>query len=557
VRGGERPSLDRLAFLIIGLLIVWKLVFLLFFTVHTRYVMDEYIQASYSLLIPDGFYTRVDPIKTVLYIYYFDVARLLAGDANQLMRYARLEALLLAFGMIALCGIAARRLWRSSTATVFSIAVLLSFSNFLEHSFRIRSDTLAAFFSIAALIPLLTPELEWPRVLTSGLLIGLAFISTQKAAYAAVAIGLAILVHSGTLLTRLRRGFVYTGGFLVVLTLYAVYFGGTDVLRVFRMVALGPVPLAVSAGAYAGGSLRMYAWRSLIQNPIAYALCAAGAAASAWNWKNTGPAERAALVASAVITAAYFLHSQPWPYVFVHCLPFLAVFSGRTLAIAPTLRPSVIALLAAAALIPSLMRNVHYTQFDNAQQELTVAQAESLLGPNDRYQDGIGMVPTRRPAWFTWWDGMNAAQLADAVSRGDRSELLNIVRNKPKLWILNYRIRALWGALSPIIESSYVRVYPNVLLSGTALRPGRPVHFENRWPGSYRAYSADGKPIDAMVTIDGIETRLPAFVPQGGHDVVWNGAPGTEDLFLLPANAKLGELRKLPPPFDLYADVYD
>jgi hypothetical protein len=549
------PPLTRLAIALTCVFIAWKLVFLLFFTFNTRYVMDEYIQASYSLLIPDGFYTNVDPIKTVLYVYYFDIARLLGGDANQLMRYARIEGLLLAVGMLALCGVAAWRLWRTTLGALFAVAVLLSFSNFMEHSFRVRSDTLAAFFACASLVPVLAHELSRRRALLAGVFIGLAFISTQKAAYAAVAIGLAILVHSGSWAARLSRGALYTAGFLLVLAAYAVYFGGTDPFRVLRMVAFGPVPLVVSGTSYYT-SLRVFEVRSLLQNPVAYAICAIGAGVSVMRWKRAATSERAALAAATFITGAFFVHSQPWPYVFVHSLPFLSLFAPAATQFRPRVRSDFVVLAVLAALTPTFGRNIHYTRFDNAIQERTVADAERQLAPSDRYQDGTEMIPTRRPAAFVWWDSMNFTLLRQAVAAGDRRGLDAIAAGQPKLWIFNYRVGALWRELQPLIAGSYVRVYPNVLLTGTAVSSGRAASFKNYWPGRYRVFSADGRPRDVRVVVDGVSAALPIFVTAGTHSVALGDAVGQE-LFLLPADASLEDFRSLPPPFELFADVYE
>jgi hypothetical protein len=315
------------------------------------------------------------------------------------------------------------------------------------------------------------------------------------------------------------------------------------------------MPLAVSGAAYYT-SLRVYEVRSLMQNPIAYAICAVGAGGSVVRWKSAAATERAALVAATFITGAFFVHSQPWPYVFVHNLPFLSLFAPAVLRFRPRMRSDLVAIAALAALIPTFARNTHYTQFDNGLQERTVAAAERQLAPPDRYQDGTEMIPTRRPAAFVWWDSMNFTLLRQAVAAGDRRGLDAIAAGQPKLWIFNYRVGALWRELQPLIAGSYVRVYPNVLLTGTAVSSGRVTSFKNYWPGRYRIFSADGRPRDARVVVDGVPAALPLFLTAGTHSVALSDAMGL-DLFLLPADASLEDFRSLPPPFELFADVYD
>ena len=60
--------------------VVMKVVLLAVLSVNTQYVMDEYAQAGYQLEDLDSLYTNYDPVKTVLYIYYYRIA---VGDRSQ------------------------------------------------------------------------------------------------------------------------------------------------------------------------------------------------------------------------------------------------------------------------------------------------------------------------------------------------------------------------------------------------------------------------------------------------------------------------------------------
>ncbi|HEY0592504.1 MAG TPA: hypothetical protein VGF40_12105, partial [Thermoanaerobaculia bacterium] len=150
----ETPFTVRSAHLVVPLLVafcVLKLVFLAFFAVNATYVMDEFAQAGYSRHIEDGFYENLDPVKTVLWVYVYHLARVLADDSNQLMAIARLEGLAMSLLVVVLCAACARRLGRERAAILFTVAVLLSFTNYIERSFRIRADTVAVVFAVAAL----------------------------------------------------------------------------------------------------------------------------------------------------------------------------------------------------------------------------------------------------------------------------------------------------------------------------------------------------------------------------------------------------------------------
>ena len=143
-------TIGRLAFLVLAALLAFRVILLPVLAWNSRYVMDEYGQASYPLYIPSGFYDGLDPIKTVLYIYVFDVAHRFTHDAVDLLHFARMEGVLLAFLAAGVTFGITRRLGRSRFEAWFAVSVLFSFTNFMERSFRIRSDTVAVAFAACA-----------------------------------------------------------------------------------------------------------------------------------------------------------------------------------------------------------------------------------------------------------------------------------------------------------------------------------------------------------------------------------------------------------------------
>ena len=227
--------------------ILAKLPLLALASLRARIVMDEFLQGAFSIVIPDGFYRGYDPVKTVLYVYVFDLARCVTHDAASLMLAARVEGLVLALIVVVLVAWIGKRLGRTTPESLFSVAVLLSFSNFMERSFRVRSDTVSVFFIAAAMTAATWTGVRAAAV--SGVLAGAAFLSTQKAAFGVAALGIGWA--SGALRSTSRTGaprevLAFAAGFASAVLAYAAWFGGfgSGALAVVKMMFLSPLNFA-------------------------------------------------------------------------------------------------------------------------------------------------------------------------------------------------------------------------------------------------------------------------------------------------------------------------
>ncbi len=539
-----------------------KLLFLGWFAWNARFVMDELGLASFfTRWRPSELYASVDPIKTVLHQCFYQLAVLLADDSVELMRIARLETLVLAVAVVAGVFALARRLGWNRAESLFSVCVLLSFSTYLERSFRVRSETLAVLFAVAALGLALAARRRRVAALSAGVATGGAFLTTQKSVYFVLALGLAYLLEAALERPR-RRGLVlallFAAGNLAALAAYGLWFGGGRALEVVAMVFTSPLEVAVVADDYYW-NLRRYVLQTLTHNELAYGLSFLGLAAAAWGWRGLARERRFALVATAVVALFVFAHNQPWPYVFVMVLPFLAAWSPGALRLLAGERGSRPALLLAALFLLafSFARNVEYLAHDNREQVRVMRQAEPLLAPEDRYADGTGMLPTRRWAGEEWvWDAMTLAKIRRQLEAGESPALDRIFLDRPKLWIYNYRVAALWSALGPLLESSYVPVYPNVLLAGVRVEPGRPTELVSFWGGEFGLYDESGRPAATPFTIDGREVAGRVALEPGRYAVA-SPATGGPPLFLLPAGLELPPLGAVDRPIRLYDGVYE
>jgi hypothetical protein len=553
---------DRWLVVLIGTFIAIKVGFVLSFALHGRWVMDEFLAASMPLVIPEGFYGAWDPVKTVLYVYVYAAARAPVADAMGAMTATRLAGFLLAAGTAAFVYRIALSIWRSRTETLLAVAVLFSFSNFAERSYRVRSDTVAVFFEMAALAALTRRDAGRREAILAGLSCGLAFASTQKAVYGLLAAGLAIASGLASRIERRQAAgelIRFAAGFWAVVLLYAVAFGGWSFPSVLRSVFLSPLDLAIHGADVYRGDLKKYVVQTLERNGDLWALGVGGVLLTFSRWPSTGRAGRRGVVAAAVIVALVFAHSQPWPYVFVFAAAAASLFATQVplalvrLGVSRRTAWALVLTLCAT----SLPRNVRYLAHGDSVQRRTVREAESLLAPTDRYFDGTWMVVSRRHAGkVTMWDTKFVSDVRADASLGRFEELDATFAEHPRLVILNFRTFALGPAIRRYLDGSYVRVLPNLLLSGTLVAPGEVVAFVARSPGRYSLYQESGSAARESFLVDGRAVQGATFLDVGPHEVRVDVRSAARAL--LPEGVRLaGPLPARTPPENLFAGVYD
>jgi hypothetical protein len=132
--------------------ILLKLALLATAAFRARFVMDEFalLQFVFSHSYSE-FYRTLDPIKTVLSYFFYEPA-FLAPDSISTALAARGVGLLAALASLLLVFRISLKLTGSRLTAFFPPALLLSFSNFTEHAFRVRTDTIALPFALGALL---------------------------------------------------------------------------------------------------------------------------------------------------------------------------------------------------------------------------------------------------------------------------------------------------------------------------------------------------------------------------------------------------------------------
>ncbi len=561
--GGESPSSGGWVLGEVWLLavaIAAKLGFLVLLAWRSRWVMDEFAQGYFGHGMEDGLYRAIDPIKTALPQWLFATLLHRGLESVEIFHGWRLMTLSAALGVVALVAVIAHRLYASWVAVLLSVMVLLSFSNFLECSFVVRNDSFAIAFAVAAFAIALLARSQAISASASGALAGIAFLCTQKTIYHAAALGCGILLvgfDAGRLRGAVTRGLQFSAGFAAPLISYSIAFGGLQFHEVLRAMFLSPLAFVASLHQYSEG-LGRFVVQTLVRNPVSYVVSAAGLGLAISRWREVSARVKAAALATGFITGLVFMHEQSWPYVFVMAIPFLAIWAPLALQLLPAPRRfwGLAALL--LLLSPSFVRNSQRLSDTSASQFELVRQAERQLAPVDRYFDGMGMIPTRHIAgrypWW-WWDFPNLSNLRMRWDEGDRAEIENILRDQPKLWILNYRLSAFRDRLGPTWSAGTVRISEFLLLTGCRLDPGRETSFQNLWEGEYQLFDRDGRATNEDLLVDGSPCRGGCRLSAGNYRIA---SSASELRFLLPHDfVATGPLPHEGRVRDLFAGIYD
>lgn len=556
------PRIDRLntsARVALGGLVAAKIAFLFVFAWKRRFVMDEFVQFGWAKYIPDRIAAfAATQAKAEGYALFFYPAHLIGWNARSMLLIGRMEMAVLAFGTLALVYGSARSLGQSRSRAALILLVLLSFTNFIERIFETRGDPLSVFFAAAALLVVLRGGGRRWSIVAAGVLGGLAFLATQKAVYFDVALGLA-LVGDGTLDRRFGRG-VERGAWLVLgwllpVVAYCLAFGGAHPLPVAHALFFGPAAVMSPNIPAEYGGLRRFVVQTLAQNALLYAFCFAGMILALRRIARLDGRTRIALIFTLVITVLVFAHNQPWPYVFIMALPFMALWSLELPAALrrwEALRVSAWGVLA-VAIAASFVGNVRYLAIDNHAQLALVARAESMLAPGEVYFDGVGMLPDR-PEPSTLWLDRHA--ILTTFAQGQRSDAWRIfAAAAPKMIIWNYRMDAVEPLLAPLIDRSYVRVAPNIRLAGVRLRLGQAAAFRVPVAGVYALYDESGRPVAGTLTVGGAAAASPVTLRRGPATVTLRSGPAAALLVL--RGGYSGKFEGGPDRRDLFARVYD
>lgn len=547
--------------LLLGVSIAIKVAFIFVFAWHIRIIMDEFAQVGYAKYFANGLFDTIQPPKAVGFAVFYKLAHLTGWDAVSIILIGRMQTALLACGTLLMVYSCARALGEQRLRALFIVLVLLCFTNFMERIFRTRSEPLALFFALTAILVILRGHaLTARKIFIAGILSGLAFLVTQKSAYFNLALGLGLVIEAmlrKDIFTAIVRGFYLTAGWLLSAIAYCFIFGGSDPLHIAQSLIFGPIDVAVyGSDAYYG--IRVYVLQTLLDNTFLYLLCFSGMVIALKRWKVSNEKTRIALIFSFVITTLVFTHNQPWPYVFIMALPFISLWSLAPLDYLfvhnrmPFLKLFFLT-VTTLTILSSYFINISYLKIDNVQQLELVSRAEALLKPGEKYFDGIGMLPNRLEPTTLWLD---AIYVLKTIREGKKSEAWQVfTQSPPKMIIWTNRMTGIHPFIAKAIDNSYVKVAPNIRLAGRLLHIGQQEEFKVPLAGRYQLYSETGAAVSAHVKVEGITITPPITLSADRKMITLLDGP--EKALLLPEGTYDGRFKDGDDVNDLFDNIYN
>ena len=424
-------------------------------------IMDEFQGAvAVNKLASQIPYRDFMPYKTILGYYIQLIPLSLPGDIWSKLIYVKQTMVVI--NTVAIF-FAAQMLARhfNRAAVCLATVALICMSTFLERSGALRVDMLTSWFGLFSLLFMLEK-----RMITSGILVALSFLVSQKGIYFAASAGLALTTHWFFALPdrrTLRNLFRFA---LAALIPIVVYFGingllGDSISSVTNQVVLKHKPIVLSKLLYR--EVGKYWFQTLYRNPFFYGATVL-AIGRLFTKREDNYINWVLGVYGAALFALCIWHKQPWPYFFVLLIPtgyvlIAALFHGE---ISRLGRPSIplLAILLALGIGFPLLRVPTVMKQDNGPQKETVIFADHILTEEDTYLDGVSMIFNHRHAPGLGW--LDRRTLKRIKHRGPKFIIHQIESAKPKLYIHNYRVRSLPKKVKKYLRHSYKHLWGNV-----------------------------------------------------------------------------------------------
>jgi hypothetical protein len=555
IKEGFFLELDQERFLkyVFFLFVFIKLLLLVNYSLSREFIMDEFSQAYKARLLED-FYSSYIPIKNVLYAYFYNIPNWFVGGSVGIAISSRFLSLAAMLGVVYLVYVNSKLLSLSKVGGLVAVCLTLSVTTFMEHGFRIRSETIAILFTNIALCFLLkgAKNSDIKYSVWAGVFIALGFLCTQKAIFFVLAYGIAVVVCDRQYRKNITQACIMGAGFCCTVFLYALYFDFSDPARVILIMLYQPVDLVANAGGHYQ-NLREFIVRTITRNQILYGLYLASVFFSLFSYSSLSKAERIAVISSILLGFMVFLYDQPWPYIFVFVVPIFSVVCS--VFVRECLQYTKHIYLLLIPLFLGIPNNYLYSKVDNNFQFATISKAESLLGTEEVYADGIGMILSRdRSAPDIGLDKMTRDRIYRDWETGGVEKIDALFDGNPKLWIDSYRLNPLWKIVGKRFEQSYVRISPNILLAGQCYGAHENIEYENFWVGEYSFYSSSGEPLALDASRNGISLGESFELGRGQHRIE---REDSGRVCLFPAELSLVPLRVYSRRIPLFLHAYD
>lgn len=457
----------------------------------------ETIHAAYNLasgkIIYRDFWQGHHPL-----LYWLLGGMIPTGEPSVAFLSSRLLGFAMFLTTIVLSGLVAARLGGLGWLTA---ALLLMQTTFVERCLEVRPDSLMTLLVVAALwVGSLRDRSALFRSCVQGALLGLAFVATQKAAIASLAFGCVWLVSAFRQRDWRQVVLPCLVWALPFLSMLAVL-ESQDALEAYILYNLSHPGESIRGNAGASAA-RFSALGPLVvegSRNLAFLGAAVGSVGTAfWLVLRRERSELAPVAVLAVIwIAGLFVMPFPYPYSQVGGLPALAIAIGVAVpswidrpaldeAIRPRVLACVVALLVIAQMASSLPRLLREPGRSNDYQLHLLERVTALTDEGDRVFDLAGLY-FREDAYPVYL--MTGAHYV-RYGQGDYPAIAPwLSEHGLSLFLVNYRTRWLSGEDRNFLQSHFVRVEPNIFMSGSALdglAPGAIKIFEVTRDDRYR-----------------------------------------------------------------------
>lgn len=305
------------------------------------------------------------------------------------------------------------------------------------------------------------------KFLVSGLLLGVAFLISQKAGlYYLPLFGVITVLQPKEFKPFLRVSF----GILIPVVIYILFWGFlSDFKTVIYTMFIQDTIMATSAGL----SVRWYWLKSLKENTFIYLTSFTGL--YPLFWKEQSKELKACLLFTSILFIEAMFLGQPWPHWFILWCPFLA-FPLYTIFIHLETKQleKVIIGVTLLGLIQTTGNLLYRYQFNNEYQKFNLLLLESFLQKGESYLAGVDVHESydQNPSELREMYAMNRIKVFQS-SIDEKKKLVEKFKNSPPhILFYNYRLREFIPEIQALFDEYYYHFWGNIFAYQIRISPG-------------------------------------------------------------------------------------
>lgn len=491
------------------------LCFELYFIPHEILSADEFVFARHIYDYTQHFpYRDFAPYKTVLGYYLYSLPLFFSHAALQPLFYIKNEIAILNTLFIAVSGIWATRFFDKRAVLLTLLAVIANL-HFLISASELRVDMLTSWFCLFAMLALLQHSYR-----LSGMLLGLAFLISQKALWYMVAINGAMLLCYTTFasspfslrtiiqfnLSLCAIIMIYIAGWSAVSSpttvLYSLFYEGYIQSTISWYL---PIYIVCWIAVLSAGPLLFLCWpltgAVFFDKPL-----------------NEGTKQQALFITSmsSIALLLFINYKQAFPYNFVFTIPALFLLYANFLSwlmvqSKQMMRSLLITLFIIGGIIYPFFHSMNAAyRLDGSYQQTMIQLIDELTNDHSQYIGGIPYL-YQKDQPITGMKNLIDPQVGYLFSPNQQTQTLllpsiylaatssNLIiheleQSSVKLFVMNYRILLLPDAIKQYLDDHYHHFYGSIYLYAPLIHPTNKI-FSLKFSGDYKIDAALNMPI--------------------------------------------------------------